>query len=50
MVVPHLNPRVAVVLAASVVAGWLAALIALDLNREKALAIESAEKRTQFQA
>jgi PAS domain S-box-containing protein len=47
---PNLNPRTTVVLAALVVAAWLTALIALDLNREKALAIEAAEKRTQFQA
>ena len=50
MVVPHLNPRIAVVLAALAVAGWFAALIALDLNREKTLAIEAAAKRSQFQA
>ena len=50
MVIPHLNPRLAVVLAAVVVAGVLTALMALNLDREKALAIEAAGRRTQFQA
>ena len=47
---PKLSPRNSVVLAALVVAAWLIALIALDLNREKSLAIEAAGQRTQFQA
>lgn len=39
---PDLNPRLAVIVAAVAVAAGLTTVIALDLNREEALAIEAA--------